>query len=99
MLRTVIPNAYGTVLWTGTGSVDAMARILSLNGKAGLDPQEVYNRFKKIHEVQKAGLTSFLTEAELCGLEMARLSREYGFIRDPDDDAAIMLSIQGTRMA
>ena len=99
MIRTVILDAYGTVLSTGTGSVDAIARILSLNGKNELDPQKVYGRFKKIHETFKAEMTTFLTEAELCVLEMAQLKKEYRFVRNPADDAAILLSIQGMRIA
>ena len=49
MIKAIILDAYGTVFSTGTSSVDAVARILTLNGRNDLDPREVYFRLKELH--------------------------------------------------
>ena len=99
MIRAVILDAYGTIFDTGTGSVDAMTEILKRNGKTDLDPKCVYARFKMLHREHMNTLTEFMTEAEIYGLDMAQLHREYGLTEDPAEDTKIMLSIQGTRVA
>ena len=99
MIKAVILDAYGTVFFTGTGSVEAMTEVLRLNGRNDLDPKKVYAGFKKLHREHIDGLTEFLTEAEVFGLDMAEISREYGLTRDPAEDTRVMLSIQGTRTA
>ena len=99
MIKAVILDAYGTIFFTGTGSVDAMTEILRLNGREDLDPKDVYARLKKLHREHIDGITKFMTEAEIFGLDMAQVSREYGLMRDPAEDTRVMLSIQGTRTA
>ena len=106
MIRAVVLDAYGTIFFTGTSSTDAMTEVLRLNGRDDLDPKEVYARFKKLHREHINELAcaddkyaQFMTEAEIFGLDMAKISAEYGLTRDPADDTRVMLSIQGTRTA
>ena len=99
MIKAIILDAYGTVFSTGTSSVDAVARILTLNGRNDLDPREVYFRLKELHRERIAGLTEFLPEAEMFALDMDQLHREYKLSRDPAKDTQVLLSIQGTRTA
>ncbi len=107
MIKAVILDAYGTVFSTGTGSVDMMTEILKLNGREDLDPAAVYSRFKRLHrehadEVNaavSADPDAFLSEAELFEKDLTSVYAEYGLARDPAADIAVMLSIQGTRVA
>ena len=99
MIKAVILDAYGTIFYTGTGSVDMMTEILRLNGRPELDPAIVYKRFKKIHKKHIEELKDFKTEEEVFGMDMEQLSQEYGLTRDPKEDTKIVLSIQGTREA
>lgn len=98
-IKAVILDAYGTIFYTGTGSVDAMEKILRINEREDLDPEEVYAHLKQIHREHMDGLTEFITEAEIFYRDMVRIKEEYGLKRDPEEDTKIMLSIQGTRLA
>ena len=45
-MKLIIFDAYGTLISTGTGSLDAVKKILALQDK-DIDPQEFYKEWKK----------------------------------------------------
>ena len=99
MIKAVILDAYGTIFYTGTGSVDAMAKILKHNDREDLDPAEVYAHLKELHRENTDGLKEFITEAEVFRMDIDQIHEAYGLTADPEEDTRIMLSIQGTRTA
>ena len=49
MIKAIIFDVYGTLISTGTGSVDAAAEILRRKNSV-ICPKEFYARWKKIHK-------------------------------------------------
>ena len=99
MLKAIIFDAYGTLFFTGNGSVNAVRRILTANGHPEMCAEEVYAHWKVWHRKHMEELPDFRTEAEIYALDLEELYRQYGFSRDPRQDVAMMLQIQGTRVA
>ena len=65
MLKAIIFDAYGTLLCTGTGSVDAAGEILAKNGRQDISPSGVYARWKQLHPRHMDRGGPFLTEEAL----------------------------------
>lgn len=99
MLRAILFDAYGTLFFTGTGSVDAAEEILALNGRPDISPKKFYGEWKALHHQHMAELPVFLPEKDVYALDLAELYRRYGFSRDAREDVKIMLRIQGKRVA
>ncbi len=95
-IKVIFFDAYGTFLSTGTGSVDAAARILSANG-VHIDPAAFYARWKQLHrQAVRAG--RFTPEREIFADDLRRLYEEYGIAGDYRADVTIMLdSLLGRR--
>lgn len=99
MLKAIIFDAYGTLFNTGTGSVDAAARMLEKCGRTDIDPRRFYARWKQIHRLNLNAPGSFRTEHEIYHTDLQRLYKEYEITSDADKDVEIMLAVQGTRIA
>ena len=98
MIRTLLFDAYGTLLDTGTGSVDATRAILRNAGSA-LDPVAFYAEWKQLHHQHFAAQTAFVTERETYVLDLAELYRRHGIGRDARADMGPMWSVLGARTA
>ena len=99
MIKAVLFDAYGTLLSTGNGSVEAAKQILALNGKPELSPAGFYAHWKRLHKSHIDGLASFLPEETVFRMDLRELYRYYGMTRNADKDAAIMLDTLGRRTA
>ena len=53
MKKALILDGYGTLFFTGTGSVDAAGKVLAKRGRFDLDAKEFYARWKQIHRLWK----------------------------------------------
>lgn len=92
MIRAIIFDAYGTLVSTGTGSVDAAAEILRrLN--SDLSPKDFYGRWKKIHKalILDTMERGFVTEEEIFRRGLQQLYEEYGIESDAGSDVRPML--------
>jgi len=98
MLKAVIFDAYGTLISTGTGSVDAARAILAQNDRADIDPKAFYARWKQLHR-EHMNAPSFVPEEELFRLDLCSLFAEYSIPGDADKDVRIMLDTLGRRTA
>ena len=92
MIKAVIFDVYGTLISTGTGSVDAAAEILRKKN-SDICPKEFYARWKKIHkaltlETMEKG---FIAEEEIFRRGFRQLYGEYGITGDPDREVEPML--------
>ena len=100
MISTVIFDVYGTLISTGTGSVDAAAEILRNIG-SDISPKEFYGRWKKIHKLLTLATMEegFITEEEIFRRGLRQLYREYGLAGDADRDVEPMLrSLTGRKV-
>ena len=92
MIKAIFFDVYGTLISTGTGSVDAAAEILRRKG-SGISPKEFYARWKKIHKALTLKTVSdgFITEEEIFKRGLRQLYGEYGIPGDADKDVEPML--------
>ncbi len=90
--KLLIFDVYGTIISTGTGSIDATKKILSLHDKE-IDSKEFYAEWKKLHRVHmdKANEGVFITEEEIFVQDLKVLYEKYGIERDYRSDVKIML--------
>ena len=98
MLKVIVFDGYGTLFFTGTGSVDATAEILAVNGRPDISRKR-FTEWKSLHHQHMAELTDFRLEQDIYALDLEELYGKYGFTRDAGKDVEIMLRIQGTRVA
>lgn len=98
MLKAVLFDAYGTLLDTGRGSVEAAGRILERSGREDITPAGFYARWKQLHACHMGTVRPFVNEEGIYRLDLRALYREYGIRGDPDRDVGLMLSVLGTRV-
>ncbi|MBQ7337570.1 MAG: HAD family hydrolase [Clostridia bacterium] len=112
-IRNIIYDVYGTLISTGTGSVDATRKILMQSRSpvaAALDPQEVYRDWKAFHRenIDRVNAALFDTEKHLSEVEfvnereiftrdLARIYQRYGIDGDPQTDVQPMLDSLSAR--
>lgn len=97
--KAVLFDAYGTLLSTGTGSLDATRAILARNGRADISPENFYARWKTLHRAHIDGLSRFKPEEEIFLMDLLHLYREYGLPGDAAKDVHVMLDTLGKRHA
>ena len=97
MIKAVIFDAYGTLFSTGTGSVDAAARILEQKGRADISPREFYARWKALHRRHMTAGENFINEEEIFHKDLRALYTEYAISGNASDDVGIMLDTLGKR--
>ena len=92
MKHLLIFDAYGTLFSTGTGSIDAVKKILGLQDKA-ISPRDFYADWKRYHRMHmdecNAGV--FLTERNIFAMDLKMLYEQYGINRRYEQDVEIML--------
>ncbi len=98
-MRAVIFDAYGTLISTGTGSLDAAGAILRRNGREDIPVRQFYGRWKVLHREHIESLTEFKTEAVVFEADLRRLYTEYGLVGDAREDVCLMLDTLGGRRA
>ena len=72
-MKLIIFDAYGTLISTGTGSLDAVRKILSLLEK-DIDPEQFYKEWKRLHRMNMdyANNNSFIAEESIFKLDLER---------------------------
>lgn len=99
MLKAILFDAYGTLISTGNGSVQAVQTILQNAGRTDLDPKAFYARWKQYHRQHMDELKAFVTEEELFRRDLQALYIEYGISGDPYGEVQPMLDTLGRRTA
>ncbi len=99
MIKAIIFDVYGTLISTGTGSIDATTKILSINNRFDISPEFFYTRWKTYHKYHINTLEQFLNEEAIFRLDLKKLYDEFGIIGNADSDVRIMLETLGKRIA
>ena len=97
-MKLIIFDVYGTLISTGTGSLDAVKKILALQDK-DINPQEFYKEWKKLHRIHMdhANANLFINEETIFQCDLKQLYLKYDIRRDPGSDVPIMLDTLGKR--
>ncbi len=82
MIRNLVFDAYGTLISTGNGSVEATRRIFAPYSP-GQTPEEIYKRWKALHKQNMRQRTGFLTEREIFIQDLGMLFDFYHIQADP----------------
>jgi 2-haloalkanoic acid dehalogenase type II len=96
MIKAVIFDAYGTLIDTKNGSVEAARRILEKRGY-DIDPVTFYKRWKEYHRMHIDSLLSYLNEETIFLMDLKKLYNEYYIQGDTEEDVKIMLGTLGNR--
>ena len=84
MIKTIIFDVYGTLISTGTGSIDACQEILSDLGVEDVDPKVFYSEWKKIHRINIDSITVFKSEEAIFRMDLKELFKRYNIRKDAD---------------
>ena len=97
-MKLIIFDVYGTLISTGTGSLDAVKKILALQDK-DIKPEEFYKEWKKQHRINmdNANTTLFVNEETIFKIDLEQLYLKYDICRDFNSDVNIMLDTLGQR--
>ena len=95
----VIFDAYGTLISTGNGSVEAAGKILELNGRTDIDPNKFYAQWKVLHRKHTYSIKNFVTEEKIFETDLRELYNLYKVKGDYKKDVKIMLDTLGKRKA
>ena len=98
-MKTIIFDAYGTLISTGTGSVDAAGRILARNGREDIPAKDFYARWKHLHRLHMDAPGEFVNEETIFHMDLRALYAEFGFSRNADEDVELMLETLNNRAA
>jgi len=98
MIKAVVFDAYGTLISTGTGSVDAAQKILDLHGSE-LSAKAFYADWKRYHRTHMDELTGFVTEETLFCRDLEALYVQYSLPGNAAEDVRFMLDTLGNRTA
>ena len=92
MKKLLIFDAYGTLLSTGTGSLEATKKILALQKKE-LDATTFYKDWKKYHRkhLDEANASQFILEKDIFTKDLQVLYEQYQIQRPYEKDVEIML--------
>ena len=97
-MKLIIFDVYGTLISTGTGSLDAVKKILTLQDR-DIAPGEFYKEWKKQHRIhmENANAKTFIDEETIFRLDLEQLYLKYNIRRDFSSDVRIMLDTLGKR--
>ena len=96
MIEGIIFDAYGTLINTGEGSIQAAERILA-NNKKGIDAKIFYKKWKYYHKKHEDSLKYFVVEEDIFLMDLILLYKEYEIKGNPENDVKIMLDTLGKR--
>ena len=92
MKKLLIFDAYGTLISTGKGSIEATREILALQEKE-ISADEFYKEWKRYHRkhMDESNASIFMTEAEIFKKDLKKLYEQYQIDRPYSEDVKIML--------
>lgn len=91
MIKALIFDAYGTLISTGNGSVDAARKILLLNNRTDISAERFYSDWKSYHKFHIASLKSFIKEETIFLYDLEKLYCDYNISGNAKEDVKIML--------
>lgn len=97
MIKAILFDVYGTLISTGSGSVDAAKRILEKNN-SDIDPNEFYSQWKQLHK-RNMRTGTFIPEREIFGMDLRELYEYYHISGDYISDVKIMFDSLYNRTA
>lgn len=97
MIKAILFDAYGMLISTGNGSLEAARKILALNHRTDISPSEFYVEWKLLHKRNIETIPSFLKEEVIFGMDLNELYSHYHMSRNPNEDVKIMLETLGKR--
>lgn len=98
MIKAVVFDAYGTLISTGTGSLDATKKILDLYDSP-ISAKAFYGDWKKYHRAHIDGLSRFVPEETIFRWDLEKLYAQYSLPGNAAKDVRIMLDTLGNRAA
>lgn len=81
MIKNILFDVYGTLISTGTGSIEATEKILQ-NCNINLEAKTFYKDWKKYHRKHIDDMTTFITEEEVFIQDLKALFDQYGITED-----------------
>lgn len=97
MYKAIVFDAFGTLISTGRGSLDATAELLRLKSRSDITPSVFYSQWKSYHREYIFSCSSFVSEDKAFREALARLYWEYGICGDAYKDADILTDTFGNR--
>lgn len=99
MLSAIVFDAYGTLISTGNGSIEACEKILSKNNRSDICADSFYMDWKKYHRMHIDTLGFFKNEEAIFHRDLNKLYSDYNINGNADEDVEIMLDTLGRRFA
>lgn len=90
IIKNIIFDVYGTLISTGTGSVDATRKIFE---KYNLDEDEkdIYKKWKSIHKKNVREIKNFISEKQIFTKDLEELFDIYGIKDNPEIEIKPMI--------
>lgn len=98
MIKCILFDVYGTLISTGTGSVDAVKKILN-DKNTGVCAEEFYTDWKKIHRKNTLNQMDFISEKQMFEKDLKELYDLYGIAGDYKKDVLYMINSLYSRQA
>lgn len=98
MIKCIIFDAYGTLISTGSGSVDAVRKILK-DKNINISPEEFYSKWKVLHRKHIDEITLFVNEKSIFEKDLKVLYDFYSIDGDYRKDVRYMLDSLENRQA
>lgn len=99
MLSAIVFDAYGTLISTGNGSIEACEKILSKNNRSDIYADSFYMDWKKYHRMHIDTSEFFENEEAIFHRDLNKLYSDYNINGNADEDVEIMLDTLGRRFA
>lgn len=98
MIKAVVFDAYGTLISTGTGSLEAAQKILDLH-RSSISAKTFYGDWKHYHRKHIDELSRFVPEETIFRWDLEKLYAQYQLPGNAAEDVQIMLDTLGNRAA
>lgn len=91
-IKLIIFDVYGTLISTGSGSVDATRKILSLQNDKQIDENKFYKKWKEYHRLHmnESNKLGFKLEDDIFDEDLEKLYADYDIKRNAKEDVKIM---------
>lgn len=91
-IKAIIFDAFGTLIDTGSGSIDAVSVLLRSQKRCDIDKREFYSKWKTYHTDIILSAESFVREEEAFRNALVRLYDEYSIDGNAYSDADILIN-------
>ncbi len=98
-VRCIVFDAYGTLISTGNGSLQAAREILTQAGRKDIPAEGFYADWKRCHRQHIRDMREFINEEAVFRQDLKKLYLQYQISGMAEQDIAIMLNTLGKRKA